>query len=218
MGRSHGLLVILKSCFLLKVPDLVIMLKKINRQDCLATYSIFPTRYYDPKEEDEVMYFPEPYATYWIKPEKKTSSLEEDIALEVEKLYNALNIRCLIFLCDFDSTWITSNALCNRNNKALQKSIDYLRTNKVNEKFNGGISVDKDELRVFIESFFTLTRYDSTFSDYYFTDEDKTMIGYIHYSGEVRIDALTEQFNSFFLRAVKQTNFVDAFRRGTSRL
>lgn len=194
------------------------MLKKINRQDCLATYSIFPTWYYDPKIEDEVICFPETYATYWIKLEKKTSSLEEDIALEIEKLCDVLSLKFLIFLCDFDSTWITSNALRNRNNKALQKSIDYLKTNKVNEKFNGGISVDKDELRVFVENFFTLTRYDSTFSDYYFTDEDKTMIGYIHYSGEVRIDALTEQFNSYFLRAVKQTNFVDAFRRGTSRL
>lgn len=195
------------------------MFKKIERQECLVKFSSFPLREYDKMKDDEVVYFPYIKYFYWINIEAKNKiQLKKKIALETVNLYRELGINRLTFLCDGNTSWITKNSKDRTDYKQLTKAIKYLRDNKIDSKFSGGIIVDIENLKEFIEHFYVLTMCDASFSYYHFIDDNEDFIGYIHYDGDVLIYTLSELANERFLNAIKKTNFKDTGRIDSDRI
>ena len=108
-----------------------------------------------------------------------SNTIEKNIATETVNLYRELGINKLTFLCDFNSNWITKNSKDRTDYKQLTKAVEYLRDNKVGQKFNGSITVDIAHLRKFLEHLYILTKCDASFSHYHFIDDNEDLIGYI---------------------------------------
>jgi hypothetical protein len=195
------------------------MLQKIKRQQCLDIYPKFPLCHYDEFLDKEICKYPNVVAHYWLRLEAKTAiQLKKLIASEIVKLYKGLGIERLIFLCDADTTWITRNSNKRTDLRQVVKAVEYLKNNKIGVRFNGGVIVEMSELNEFMEHFYVLTKTDALFSYYSFIDESQSIIGYIHYDGEVKINPITENAKTKFLGVVHKTEFIDANRKDTDRI
>lgn len=195
------------------------MLLKIKRQDCLDRFSKFPTRAYDKIKDEDVFSYPEVYAFYWLKlVSKSTTARTKMLATEIAALFQKLNIDKLIFLGDTNCPWISKSSAERTDVKSLIKAITYLTENKIGKRFNGAIEVDISELFVFVQHFYTITRCDAAFSNFHFMDKGQNIIGFIHYSGELRIDTLNKKTNDIFLDSIRTTKFQDSLREDTDRI
>ena len=65
-----------------------------------------------------------------------------------------------------------------------------------------------EELEEFIKHFYVLTRCDAEFAYYHFLDEKENVLGFIHYSGEVHFDILTQKMEKVMLEELEKTKFV----------
>ena len=195
------------------------MLQKIKRRQCLESYPNFPQRHYDKSIDEDIFNYPDIVAHYWLRLEAKTAiQRKKSLAIEIVKLYKGLGIERLIFLCDADTTWITRNSNKRTDLKQVVKAVEYLKNNKIGIRFNGGVIVEMSELNEFLEHFYVLTWTDALFSYYSFIDESQSIIGYIHYDGEVKINPITENAKTKFLGVVHKTEFIDANRKDTDRI
>ena len=194
-------------------------LQRINRQQCLESYPKFPLSHYDKFLDEDILNYPDIVAHYWLRLEAKTAIQRRKLlASEIVKLYKGLGIERLIFLCDADTTWITRNSNKRTDLKQVVKAVEYLKNNKIGVRFNGGVIVEISELNEFIEHFYVLTRTDALFSYYSFIDESQSIIGYIHYDGEVKINPMNENAKTKFLGIVHKTEFIDSHRKDTDRI
>jgi hypothetical protein len=195
------------------------VLQKIKRQQCIESYPKFPLRHYDEFLDEEIFNYPDIVAHYWLRLETKTDIQRKKlIASEIVKLYKGFGVERLIFLCDADTTWITRNSNKRTDLKQVVKAVEYLKNNKIGVRFNGGIIVEISELNEFIEHLYVLTRTDALFSYYSFIDESQSIIGYIHYDGEVQIKLINENAKTKFLSVVHKTEFIDSHRKDTDRI
>ena len=195
------------------------MLTKIKRQDCLGKFPIFPQREYDKSNDEEVIFYPKIHSLYWLKLESKSSiGLAKKLATEITSLFAKLNIDKLIFLGDTKYPWITKLSAERTDYKLLTNALTYLTKNKIGRRFNGAIEVDISELFIFIQHFYIMTKCDASFAYFHFMDKGQNLIGYIHYSGDLRIDTLNKKSDTTFLKAIKTTKFQDEHRKGSSRI
>lgn len=89
---------------------------------------------------------------------------------------------------------------------------------KIDSKFNGGVEIQIEKIKKFLPHFYRITKCNSAFFDYYFTDLSQNFIFYIHYCGEIKIMPLNKKSNTKLLEKIKQTKFLDAFRNNTARI
>ncbi|WPO81930.1 hypothetical protein SD427_14295 [Chryseobacterium sp. JJR-5R] len=190
------------------------MLTKIQRDICIIEYRKFPLIAYDKETDTEVYYYPEYDYFYWIKPEKQSS---KRLISELIKLLEKLRLENLIFLGADNKPWI-SKFISNRNKKPLLKTIEYFKSHKINNKFNGGVLMDLKDLKEFLPHFYTITKCDGGFLDYYFMDKKQNIIFYLHYRGEIKVHPLNNMINKKFLEIIKEMKFVDSFREDTDRI
>ena len=195
------------------------MLTKIKRQDCLNKFPKFPQREYDKLKDDEVFSYPKIHSLYWLKLESKSSrGLTKILATELTVLFQKLNIDKLIFLGDTKYPWISKLSAERVDYRPLTNALTYLTENKIGRRFNGAIEVDITELSVFIQHFYIMTRCDASFAYFHFMDKGQNLIGYIHYSGELRIDTLNKKTDKLFLETIRTTKFQDELREGSNRI
>ena len=190
-------------------------IKKINRDICLIKYRKIPLIAYDQKTDSEVFYFPKYKAHYWIKLPKVTS---KKLTSELIKLLNLLNFKKFIFLDAKNKPWISKETEKRKDHKPLVKTVEYLKSLKIDTKFNGGIEIEVEKLQEFIPHFFRITSCDSGFFDYHFTDIDQNVIFYIHYSGEIQILPLNNKINNKIRKIIKKTNFIDTLSERANRI
>ncbi|MNG28526.1 hypothetical protein D3C84_1138000 [compost metagenome] len=86
--------------------------------------------------------------------------------------------------------------------------MDYFKHHKVGKRFNGAVKVSIAELSEFVKHFFVLTMCDGGFAYYHFLDEKENLLGFIHYSGEVRFDILNQKMEKMFVQEIKKTKFI----------
>jgi hypothetical protein len=195
------------------------MLTKIKRQDCLSKFPKFPQRDYDKSSDEEGFFYPKIQSLYWLKLESKSSrGLTSLLATEITSLFKKLNINKLVFLGDTKRPWISRLSAERINYRPFTDAATYLTENKIGKRFNGAIEVDISSLSVFIRHFYIMTRCDASFAYFHFMDEGQNIIGYIHYSGEVRIDTLNKKTDMLFLDKIKTTKFQDDLREGSDRI
>lgn len=195
------------------------MLTKIERQDCLEKFPKFPQREYDKSQDAELFSYPKIHSFYWLKPQSKSSrGLTKILATEITALFKKLKISKLIFLGDTKYPWISKLSAERVDYAPLTNALTYLTSNKIGRRFNGAIEVDISELFVFIQHFYIITRCDASFAYFHFMDKGQNLIGYIHYSGELRIDTLNKMTDNLFLKTIRTTRFQDEQREGSSRI
>jgi hypothetical protein len=191
------------------------MATKVNRDIALIRFRKLPLLEYDDKIDTEVFYYPKSYSFHWIKLEKLTN---KRLTNEFKKLVQLLDIETLIILRQINKPWISKFTRERRDYKALTKTIKYFKSVKIDKKFNGAITIPTEEIDVFIPNFYTLTRCDSGFSDFYITDVGENLLFHIHYSGEIKILTLKKETEERLRRSLAQTKFIDALREGTDRI
>ena len=195
------------------------MLTKIKRQDCLEKFPKFPQREYDKSKGEEVFSYPKIHSLYWLKLQSKSSrGLTKILATEISTLFKKLNIAKLIFLGDTKYPWISKSSAERFDYAPLTNALTYLTKNKIGRRFNGAIEVDISELFVFIQHFYIMTRCDASFAHFHLMDKGQNLIGYIHYSGELRVDTLNKKTDKLFLKILKTTKFQDEQREGSNRI
>ena len=183
------------------------MLEKITRDICLIKYRKFPLR--DFEKDEEISFYPKIYSHNWFKVEHKSDAeLIEILSAELPKLYENLNVENLIFFGDNNRNWISKFTEEREDDKLLIDSVDYFNNNKVGKRFNGAVKVSRAELPEFIKHFFVLTRCDGDFAYYHFLDDKENVLGFIHYSGEIRFDILNQKTEKMFVEEIKKTKFI----------
>ena len=183
------------------------MFKKLSRDICLIKYRIFPLSAFDKKVDKDYFYYPPVYSFYWIQTKEDT---KKNIVKESCKLVSKLEIDTLVFLGEFNKSWISKFTASRTDNKRLLKALDYFKTAKIGTKFNGAVVVNKKHFAKFLKHFFVLTGCDSGFSDFNFIDVNEDFIFHLHYSGELKVLCLNEKANTNFLSSITDTNFIDA--------
>jgi hypothetical protein len=183
------------------------MLEKITRDICLIKYRKFPLR--DFEKDEEISFYPKIYSHNWFKLEHKSNAgLIKMLSTELPKLYENLNVENLIFFGDYNRNWISKFTEERQDYKSLIDSVNYFKQQKISNRFNGAVKVKRAELNEFIKHFFVLTRYDGEFAYYHFLDEKESLLGFIHYSGEVRFDTLNQKMEKMFAEEIKKTKFI----------
>lgn len=184
-------------------------IKKIKRDICLIKYRKLPLTEYEKETDSDVFYYPECNYIYWIKLEKDTP---KKLISEFIKLIDLLEFKKFIFLGSINKPWISKLTKKRKDYKPLIKTLDYFFDLKIDKNFNGGIEIEFNHIKDFLTNFYTITRVDGGFFDYYFSDINQNILFYLHYNGEFKIMPLTEEINNKFLKIIKKTNFVDALR------
>ena len=183
------------------------MLEKIARDICLIKYRKFPLR--DFEKDEEISFYPEIHSHNWFELEHKSDAgLTKILSAELSKLYENLKVENVIFFGDYIRNWISKFTEERKDYKALIDSVAYFKHQKVGKRFNGAVKVSIAELPEFIKHFFVLTRCDGEFAYYHFLDEKENLLGFIHYSGEVRFEILNQKTEKMFVEEIKKTKFI----------
>jgi hypothetical protein len=186
------------------------MLTKINRDDCLKDFPNFPLRHYDDVSDEEEYSYPEVFATQWLKvTSEDKGERTELLASELTKLMKQLNYSKLIFLGDTEQSWISKLSLERNDYEPLNEALHYLTSNNVDKDFNGGLQVTNADLHEFLKHFYCLTSCDASLPYFHFMDVDRNFIGYIHYSGEMRIDTFNKRTQQLLENVIKETRFAE---------
>lgn len=195
------------------------MPEKISRDISLIKYRNFPLWEFDHKADEEFLYYPKIISHYWLKLDDDSDKvLMEKLPNELTNLYEYLDIYELIFFGAYNTKWISKYTSQRDDVEILAEAVNYFKENQLSGKFNGAIKVFRTELAEFFKHVFVLTRYDGGFYHNHFLDKNQELLGYIHYSGEVCFDTLSEEMNNRFLTAIQKTDFLDAFREDTNRI
>ena len=184
-------------------------IKKIKRDIFLIKYRKLPLLEYEKETDSDIFYYPECNYIYWIKLEKDNP---QKLITEFIKLLDLLEFKKFIFLGSINKPWISKLTKKRKDYKPLIKTLDYFFDLKIDKNFNGGIEIEFNHIKDFLTNFYTITRVDGGFFDYYFSDINQNILFYLHYNGEFKIMPLTEEINIKFLKIIKKTNFVDALR------
>ena len=98
------------------------------------------------------------------------------------------------------------------------KAIRFFKKNNIWTKFNGAIQIEEQDFKEFLIHFFTLTKFEGYFWDYYFSDKRQNILFSLHHSGEIQVLTLNNEVDNNFLSFVKNTDFIDSLRKDTDRL
>lgn len=190
-------------------------IKKIKRDLCLIKFRKLPLIEYEKESDTEIFHFPKSKYYYWIKLENNSST---NLVDQITKMLKLLNLETFIFLNATNKSWISKQTEKRKDYKPLIKTVEYFKSYKISNKFNGGIQINFEKLKEFLPHFYRITECDSGFYNYYFTDFNQNIIFYIHYSGEIQIMCLNEKINTHLLKVIKQTKFIDSLREKTNRI
>ncbi len=191
------------------------MVKLINRDLALVKYRNFPLLAYDETLNEDVFYCPEYIGSYWIKLKDANNT---DLIDELLKLLNLFKMEELIFLGQIDKPWISKPMPKRFSLSIYNKAIRFFKNNIIWTKFNGAVKIEQQDFKEFLIHFFALTKFEAYFWDHYFSDESQNILFVIHYSGEIQVLTLNKETNKSFLSFVKNTEFIDSFRKDTDRL
>ena len=100
--------------------------------------------------DSDIFYYPECNYIYWIKLEKDNP---QKLITEFIKLLDLFEFKKFIFLGSINKPWISKITKKRKDYKPLIKTLKYFSYIKVNNKFNGGIEIDKDYIKDFLKNF-----------------------------------------------------------------
>lgn len=130
------------------------MLRKINRQEALNKYRVFPLRGYDEVNDEETFFYPPIYKRHILTLSSKSfKGHSKLLGIELTKLSKQLGWDTLLFLGDTELGWLHQE----NDYKPAQAAQLYLRDNKVGKRFNGALQIHNTEMATFIRHLAWLT-------------------------------------------------------------
>jgi hypothetical protein len=161
---------------------------KIKRQECLDKYVSFPLS----DNKKEIHSFPDVIDSWIIKFASKTTKAKIRLLCEAPyTIVDSMNYECLIFLGDFKRPWLYRED--EYEPIQAKKAINYLKENKIDSRFDGGIQVDKAAIKEFIKHHYWLVRCNSALPIFNFMDEGQNILGNICHYGEIHLSSLNTQ-------------------------
>jgi hypothetical protein len=180
------------------------MLVKIDRQDAIKKFPIFPLRHYNMTLDEEVLNSPKVFADYVLTlPSKSYRGLQRLLGTQLSLLTKALGYNHLIFLGDSDIPWLYRLGTHNSFREALQ----YLIDNKIGKRFNGALQVDIDEFQYFIKNLSWLVRTNGIVQYVHFTDPGQNIGGNICQYGNVHILTKNKTVDKNFQDIISKSRF-----------
>jgi hypothetical protein len=180
------------------------MITKISRGQCIIQYPELPLRGYNVKTEEDIYHFPETVESYIVSlPSKTFRGNATQLGNEVLKLARQLDCESLVFLGDSVTSWLYQE---NEYPPAIAAQ-EYLKEMKVGKRFNGGLSINQDELPKFIQHLSWLTRCNATLPDIHFTETNKRFLGHVCKYGDLHVYILQQSFINQMREAIAHTKF-----------
>ena len=181
------------------------MLIKINRQECLSRYSLFPLRSYDYDKDEEVDYYPKVFKSYILTVVSKSFKGHiKQLGTGLNKLTKQLGYDNLIFLGDTKLPWLNQD----NDYKPAKEAQQYLLENKIGKRFNGALQVENSELVTFVKHLSWLTRCNASLPYFHFTDEGQNIIGNICKYGNLHFDTLNKQTDNLVKKFIDAGKFI----------
>jgi hypothetical protein len=185
------------------------MPSKIDRKKCLAEYPEFPLREYDEVADEDIYHYPEVISGDWLKlnvPDDEAFSML--LANELAELLRSLGIKTVFFLGDTEQCWISPLALTRLDYTPFVNSVHYFNSLGVDQSFNGALAVEQEELSHFLSGFYVLVRCDASLPYFHFIDDKRQYVGTLHYSGQIRLDSLSEEAHKKLPGNLSNTRFM----------
>jgi hypothetical protein len=189
-------------------------IKKIKRDICLITFRNLPLSAYDKKNDSDVFYYPDLVAVYWMKIEDDKAKV---LIEQLINLFELLNFEKFIFMNTQNKAWISKLTKKRKDFKPLIKTVNYFKSIQVGTSYNGGLEVKRRKMLEFLPHFYRITRADSGFFEYHFTDIHQNIIFYLHYSGQLKVMFLNKVIQEKFNLAIIKTKFVDTLSERADR-
>lgn len=180
------------------------MLIKINRQDCLKKYPVFPLSNYNIAKDEEEFFYPVIFKSHILTLSSKSFRGHiKQLGIELLKLTQELDFSTLIFLGDTRQPWLHQN----NDYKPAREAKEYLIENKIGKHFNGALQVDKSDLITFTKHLSWLTRCNASLPHFYFIDGGQQLICNICKYGNLHIDTLNKTADNILKNAIDKCNF-----------
>jgi hypothetical protein len=180
------------------------MLIKIDRQEAINKFPNLPLRHYNPKEDEDVFNYPKVFANYVLTlPSKSYKGHIKLLGTQLAFLSNNLGYDNFIFLGDEDIAWLRRD----NTNENFQEALLYLVDNKIGNRFNGALQVDKAAIPTFIKHLAWLVRTNSILPYVHFIDPGQNIIGNICHYGNLHISTKHKTADKKFKYAIAQSSF-----------
>lgn len=180
------------------------MINTLKRQDAIEKYPILPLRVYNPKKDEDDIYFPKVYANYVLTLSAKSyNGYLKLIGTELRDLAAQLNADSLIFLGDIDLPWRYRDD----DYKPAKEALEYLADNKIGKRFRGAIEVTKSELPTFMKHLAWLVSRNAVLPYVHFTDPEQTFMGSICQYGSLHISTKNKKTDTLFRRLIAKSIF-----------
>ena len=180
------------------------MLIKIDRQEAIKEFAIFPLRYYDSKKDKDVLKSPKIFANYVLTlPSKSFRGHQKLLATQIAFLIEKIGYKHLIFLGDIDIPWL--KRLNTYNN--FQEALLYFVDKKIGKRFNGALEVSINELQIFIKNLSWLVRTNGILPYVHFTDPGQNIVANICQYGNVHISTKNKTADKLFNDIINESKF-----------
>lgn len=180
------------------------MLIKLDRQDTTNKFPDLPLRHYNPKEDEEVLKYPEVFANYILTlPVKSYKGHMKLLGTQLVSIANNLGYNNFTFLGDVDIAWLKRL----NTNENFQEAFQYFVDNKITKRFNGGLQVDIAQIPSFIKHLAWLVRTNGILAYVHFIDSGKNMIGNICQYGNLHISMKNKTADKNFKNAILKSQF-----------
>lgn len=173
---------------------------KITRKNAFDRYPAFP--WSDHRKEE--YFFPPTFKSEILT---LSSGSAEEHARVLSQALTAfaqhVGYESLVFMGDSPTPWRYQD----NDYAPVKTALQYLKDNRIGEKFNGALEVDIAELGEFTAHLFWLVRCNASLPVFYFMDRLQSITGCICKYGNIHISTLNEMAHIIFENAVPAGGF-----------
>jgi hypothetical protein len=173
---------------------------KITRKNAFEQYPAFPWANY---EKDEFFFPPTFKSEILTLSSKSAKGHARALSVALTRFAKHAGYKSLVFVGDTPTSWRYQY----NDYAPVKTALQYLKDNRVGEKFNGALEVDITELGEFTRHLFWLARCNAALPLFHFMDRQQSVVGCICKFGNVHISTLNETAHAVFEDAVAASGF-----------
>ena len=112
-----------------------------------------------------------------------------NLASGLVELFSTLNWQAVIFLLDYPTPWLSQDNIYT----PVKDALNYCRTIGIDDKFNGGVKANGEELKEFLAHLFWIIRCNASLPQCYFSGIDTDFVACICKYGNVHFSFYSEK-------------------------
>ncbi len=114
-----------------------------------------------------------------------------------------MDIHSLVFMGESRIPWLYQK----HKYAPVKKALDFLKQNKIGEKFYGALEIGREDFENFSEHLFWLVRCNASLPYFHFLDSEQKILGYFCKYGNIHIGILKKNADSKFREAIRLSGF-----------